>query len=90
VIYAVTSDGRLLWYDHTGYKSGTPDWTGNSGAQVSQGWTEFTHVFSGGNGILYGVSPNGDLHWYDHLGYHAGTPAWTDSSGALVSHGWNN
>ncbi|EWM18307.1 tachylectin-related carbohydrate-binding protein [Kutzneria sp. 744] len=89
ILYYPQADGRMLWYDHTGYLSGTQDWTGNSGAQVSQGWNEYGKVFSGGNGIVYGISPNGDLHWYKNTGYLSGTADWTANSGAVVSHGWN-
>jgi hypothetical protein len=89
ILYYPQGDGRLLWYDHAGYLGGTQDWTGNSGAQVSQGWHEYSKVFSGGNGIVYGISSNGDLHWYKNTGYLSGTTDWADNSGTVVSHGWN-
>jgi len=84
VIYAITTDGRLLWYRHHGVATGvgleTPGaWSGAK--EVGHGWESMVHVFSTGEGIIYGVRPDGDLWWYKHVG-------WVDGRGLETPGAW--
>lgn len=49
VIYAVASNGGLLWYRHDGRNDGSEAWA--SGAKkIGHGWDGFTMVFTGDSG----------------------------------------
>ena len=53
IIYAITPDGRLLWYrddDRNGNNGPNAErgWAAGSGNQIGIGWNGFTHVFGGG------------------------------------------
>jgi hypothetical protein len=87
IIYAVTSDYRLLWYDHSAFADGQiafnpppalTDADKNAGkvsGQVGGGWN-FKHVFSGGNGVIYAVTQDNRLLWYRHTGAATGQSTW--------------
>jgi hypothetical protein len=87
VIYAITSDNRLLWYRHDGREDGSFRWAGTTGLQVGNGWN-FSTVVGAGGGVLYAVSPGGDLIWYRHDGRGDGTFAWAQSEGRKVNSGF--
>ena len=74
VMYAITPDGRLLWYRYNGYLTGTSDWSGP--AQVGSGWQKFTRVFSTGAGNIFAIDGSGSLYWYHHDGYLDGSSRW--------------
>ncbi len=44
-IYAVTNEGKLLWYQHQGYRNGSPIWLGPREIAGS-GWQNFDHAFA--------------------------------------------
>ena len=87
--YALTDDGKLFWYQHTGFNDGTRTWKPR--VEVGHGWS-FATIFSGGEGIIYAITDDGRLLWYKHNGYLTGagldTPrAWENSK--EVGRGWN-
>lgn len=86
VIYAITRDGKLLWYRHNGFNTGAgTEWEG--GKEIAGGgWADFTRVFSGGEGVIYAVTRAGKLLWYRHNGYGDGTRVW--EPGKEVGSGW--
>ena len=86
VVYAITADGRLLWYRHLGYRSGGGVETWQGPTQVGTGWGHFLNVVSQGDGVIYGVQPDGALTWYKHLGYLDGRPVWEGPKN--VDTGW--
>ncbi len=86
VIYAITTDGTLKWYRHTGYRDGTVAWDGPK--DVGSGWQTFTQVFAACDGIMYAVAADGVLKWYKHTGYRDGAPAWQGPND--VGSGWQN
>ncbi len=88
VIYAVTRDGRLLWYRHSGFNFGDgKDW--ESGKEIAGGgWADFKQVLSGGNGVLYGISRTGRIYWYRHTGNGSGARTW--EGGNEVGSGWGD
>jgi hypothetical protein len=98
ILYAVRSDGALLWYrdllrDGTNHPSGALGWAANSGQQIGQGWTGFANLFSGDNGIIYAVRSDGALLWYQDLncdGSNApdGSSGWAGNSGNQIGSGW--
>ena len=52
----LASGGELMWYRHLGQADGTSRWEGPP-KKVGTGWSDFTHVFCGGDDIIYGVRP---------------------------------
>jgi hypothetical protein len=74
VVYAVDPQGKMWWYKHRGYLTGTQDWEGPK--QVGTGWAGFKKVFSSSEGYIYALQPSGDLLWYQHLGYQDGAVKW--------------
>jgi hypothetical protein len=88
VIYAVTSDGDLLWYRHDGHDDGSFRWATAQGKKVGSGW-KVRQAFSGGDGVIYAVMANGDLLWNRHEGRADGTFRWASPNGKKVGTGWN-
>ena len=74
VIYAVDPQGRLWWYKHRGYLTGTQDWEGPK--QVGTGWSAFKKVFSSSEGYIYALTQTGEMLWYQHMGYQDGSVKW--------------
>ncbi len=90
VLYAVTDDGTLSWYRHTGYANGKATFEGPK--KVSSGWNGLKS-FSGGDGVLYTITPDGTLRWYRHLAYLTGGASSTPGTWAArreVGTGWND
>jgi len=95
IIYAITADGTLRWYEHKGFNTGVglesaASW--GPSKNVGRGWDGFVDVFSGGEGVIYVVQPDGTLRWYRHLGYQTGLGLETPGSWAnpqTVGRGWN-
>jgi len=55
VIYAITAEGELVWYEHVGFNTGAGlrdvgSWNGRT--TVNHDFGQYTRVFSGGNGII--------------------------------------
>lgn len=88
VIYAITTDGRMLWYRHSGWLDGTNKWAASSGVQVGKGWTGAIKVFSGGNGVIYSIMSSGLLRWHRHNGRLIGSDEWANN-GAQRQVGYN-
>ena len=94
VIYAITPDGRLLWYRYTLDPSGGVHWDENSSQQIGFGWHAFPWVFSGGGGLIYAVTPDGNVLYYrDVFGNGANAPdgstGWGPNSGTAIGFGWS-
>jgi hypothetical protein len=62
VIYVVTKEGAVKWFQHYGSADGRFEWKGPF--DVTSGLTNYTKMFSVGKGLIYGVEPNGNLVWY--------------------------
>ena len=96
VIYAITADGTLKWYQHNGFNTGvglesSTSW--NATKDVGRGWGDFSYVFAGGEGVIYGIQPDGTLRWHRHLAYQTGQGletqgAWANSRS--VGRGWTD
>ncbi len=90
-VFAVKSDGSLLWYRYNGHgeadHSGATGWDTKSSSQIGRGWQDMRMVTGGstdhdGRGtVLFAVDPDGKLLWYRYNGH--GQP---DPTGAL---GWD-
>jgi hypothetical protein len=74
IIYAITPDGRLLWFRHTGFQTGAPQMLPPK--QVGSGWANMKRVFSPGEGVIYAISKTGEVFWYKHDGYLDGSQRW--------------
>lgn len=83
--YALTQDGRLLWYQHNGFNTGEFDWNGAN--EVGNGWS-FKRIFAGGDGIIYAIRQDGVLLWYLHHGYKDGTFNWAEPT--EIGTGWGD
>lgn len=86
IIYAITADGRLLWFQHAGYQAGQPHLLGPK--QVGSGWSDMKRVFSTGEGVIYAINKTGELFWYKHEGYMDGTPRWQGPT--KIAADWSN
>lgn len=101
-VFAVKSDGALLWYryhgDGTADRSGATGWDVKSGSQIGRGW-EGMRMVSGGttnrNGhgtMLFAVDPTGRLLWYRYDGHGDADPTgalgWNERSGTQIGQGW--
>lgn len=89
VVYTINPRNQLLWYKHTGYVNGTPEWASGVGSKVGDGW-DFSFVVNDGDGHIYAVNKNNELLWYNHLGFHDGKYEWSDKSGTVVGSGWGD
>jgi Tachylectin len=78
VIYAISTDGKMFWFRHTGWLDGSRRWAANSGRQVGKGWQDAIKVFSGGNGVIYSTVASGLLRWHRHNGRLLGTDDWVN------------
>ena len=59
IIYAITIEGDLLWYDTNSSFDVT------KGKVIGRGgWSDFVNVFSGGEGIIYAITQDGKLLWH--------------------------
>lgn len=85
IVYAIASDGTLLWYRHRGSLDGSGSWEGPS--TVGNSWQTLARVFASGSGVVYAIQDDGTLLWYRHEGRDAGTFAWTGPN--TVGTGWN-
>ena len=86
-IYAVMTNGDLLWNRHDGHADGSARWASANSRQVGNGWNVL-QAFSGGDGIIYAVTNNGELKWNRHDGREDGTPRWASPNGVVVGVGW--
>ena len=66
-VYALTTDGKLLWYRHNGFIDGSMKWDG--ARQVGWGWGNFRQIIPMGDGIIYAITLGGSLEWRRHAGY---------------------
>lgn len=85
-IYLLSDDGKLFWYQHTGFNDGTLNWKAR--VEIGHGWG-FKKIFSGGEGIIYAIKEDGDLLWYKHGGYADGGGPGTWTGGQSVGANWN-
>jgi hypothetical protein len=96
VIYALTVEGRLLWYRHIGYLTGggleEGAWVG--GHEVHPGFGIYRQIVSVKDGIIYGVRAyTGQLDWWRHHGWAQGTPSAVPGSWEgpyPIGTGWNS
>ena len=88
VIYAIRTDGALLWYRYSDPFGGHGSFVSGSGAQIGHGWSGFTRVVGGGDGVMYALTSSGDLLWYRHTDPIGGTAKWATGSGGKVGSGW--
>jgi hypothetical protein len=86
VLYGISQDSRLLWYQHMGFNDGSFDWKGP--VEVGWGW-DFARVFSGSDGILYAIQEDGILLWYRHDGFSYGGGIETWSGRTVIGSAWN-
>src|SRR4051794_2529457 len=52
IIYVVTDDGQLHWFQDLS-RFGRVEWHPNSRRQIDVGWGDFSHVFCDGTGVIY-------------------------------------
>ncbi|NBE52409.1 tachylectin-related carbohydrate-binding protein [Streptomyces boluensis] len=89
VIFTISPSGALRWYKDNNYNGvGGASWHVNSGATIGTGWSDFTTVVGGGDGVIYAVGADGKLYWYRYLGT-AGEISWANGGASrLLGTGW--
>jgi Tachylectin len=91
IIYAVNAaNGGLEWYPDKARDglSSYNSWVAQDGKQIITGWGEFTHIVSGGNGVIYAVDPSGDLLYFRDRA-RDGTEDWAYGGvGQQIGTGW--
>jgi hypothetical protein len=91
VIYAITTNGKMRWFRHTGWQDGSNKWASGSGRQVSRGWQDTIKVFSGGDGVIYSIIKSGRLRWHKHIGRLTGADNWSNKGiHKTVGFNWQN
>jgi hypothetical protein len=65
IIYGVTTDGNLNWYNYADPKFGNAEIVGAKTIGRG-GWQAYKSVFGGGNGIIYAITTDGNLVWYKY------------------------
>jgi hypothetical protein len=85
-VYALTQDGKLLWYQQIGYETGERSW--KQAREVGSGWGDFKQIIPMGDGIVYALTKEGKLLWYKHIGYETGERSW--SVPREVGSGWGS
>jgi len=85
-VYAITEDGEMLFYKHTGTADGSPNWPIQA-QKIGDGWN-FKQVFAGGNGAVYAITEDGDMLFYKHTGAADGSAKWPIQAQKIGS-GWN-
>ncbi|MDH6109358.1 lysophospholipase L1-like esterase [Kitasatospora sp. MAP12-15] len=91
-MFGVDGSGNLRYYQYTGDGGSNISWTGTSNNVVSNapGWGKFTHVFSGGGGVIYGIDGSGNLWYFNYTGDGSSTGDWSATSNSIISNapGW--
>ena len=91
IIYAVNASGDLEWYRDKARDgvSSYNSWVNGQGQKIEAGWGEFTHIVSGGNGVIYAVDPGGDLLYFRDRA-RDGTEDWAYGGvGQQIGTGWD-
>jgi serine/threonine protein kinase len=87
-LYAITNDGKLLWYRHTDPQGGKPTWAPGARTTIGNGWAAFRSVFSGGGGVIYAITNDGKLLWYRHTDPQGGKATWAPGARTTIGNGW--
>ncbi len=89
-IYTVTDTGDLLYYRDEARNGTSQRSYGGAGQKIGEGWGDFLHVFSGGDGIIYAIASNGDLLYYRDEARN-GTSQWSYGGvGQKIGEGWGD
>ncbi|MBA4860310.1 hypothetical protein H1V43_02705 [Streptomyces sp. PSKA54] len=89
VIFTITPSGSLVWHrDNNHDGSGGAEWHSQSGSVIGTGWSPFTTVLGGGDGVIYAVASDGRLFWYRYMGTD-GQVSWANNgAGRQIGSGW--
>ena len=89
-LFGLRPNGDLIWYRYvvSDWNTGAGSWAANSGSRIGNGFTSFSRLFGGYDGVIWGVAGNGDLHYfrYNRTDGTTGSGAWT--SRGKVGNGW--
>ncbi len=93
VIYAVTQDGNLLWYQYpfidSDHNPAPTLWAAGSGTVIGQGgWNGFKQIAAASNGVIYAVTPDGNLLRYRYTQDIPVANGWADSGTVIEQGGW--
>jgi hypothetical protein len=88
IIFAITREGKLLWYRHTDYANGVKAWEPTK--EVGRGWGDFKNVFSSGDGVIYAITQDGKLQWRRYNGYMSGGGYDTWQGPTEAATGWGD
>jgi hypothetical protein len=90
VIYGLTPNGRLNWYQHLGRSEGDSDWANNGQpTSLGDGW-DYREMFAAEDGVIYAIDNAGQMWWYQHLGRSNGLNIWAkNGQRQQLLGGWN-
>lgn len=93
VIYAVRADGALVWFRHSGWRTGEPAWVDRGrGRVIGTGFHAYRWVGASESGEIFALRGNGELLRYRYLltDVDTGAGTWADGGHpALVATGWD-
>lgn len=92
IIYTIAPNGNLLYFRDEA-RNGTTQWANGAIGQkigIGSGWSAFSKVFSGGDGIIYAIASTGDLLYFRDEA-RDGTPRWSfGGEGQKIHTGWSD
>lgn len=93
IIYAIRSDGALLWFRHSGWRTGAPTWVDiGRGRVLGTGFHQYRWVGASETGEIFAVRGNGDLlrFTYRLTDPDTGAGAWANGGKAVrLGTGWD-
>ncbi|GAA5084520.1 hypothetical protein HNP84_005402 [Thermocatellispora tengchongensis] len=90
-VYGIEADGTLLWFRHTGWETGRPEWSPGVGRAIGTGFHEFETVLAGDDGQLFGVCGDGRIRWYRYVVTDpaTGDGRWANGGGPVIGTGFD-
>lgn len=93
IIYAVRADGALVWFRHSGWRTGAPSWVDRGrGRVIGTGFHAYRWVGASETGEIFALRGNGELLRYRYLLTDAdtGAGAWADHGHPRqIATGWD-
>ena len=88
IIYAITADGKLLWYRHIAQPALAHGWGG--AFELGAAWGDVRLVCAAGDGVIFAVFNNGEFKRYVHSGWRTGDNTWVNWNPHSLAGGWHH
>jgi N,N-dimethylformamidase len=85
-IYSQQADGRLLWYRHAGWPTGTTDWAPGSSRLIGTDWHFLSTLVASADGQLFGFSGDGTVRWHKYAvsDQNTGAGTWAHNTSSVI------